>query len=566
MKSNKNKFKIIVTLLLVIGVGIVYYLYNNSFNQVSYNDFLSKVNNKEITEVNIDFTKTYFKIKDKNNNVYKVENPKYDDFKKDLLLMDVNVKESVISLSKLSSIIYLVILLLMIVVIKSSLKSINRKIGKVNYKTDVKFDEVIGLNSIKNDLMVVVDFIKNPQKYKNRGIEMPKGAILYGEAGTGKTMIAKAIANETGINFISATGSDFVELYVGQGAKRVRELFELARKKSPCILFIDEIDAIGKRDGSSRSNEKEQTINQLLVEMDGFGESSGIFVLGATNRLDMLDEALIRRGRFDKHIHVPLPSTPQERLEIIKLYSKNKKFDDTINLNDIAKQTVGFSPADLKSLINESALISVELNKDSIDKECIDNAMFRRITSGHEDKSRIKTEEEIKLTAYHEAGHTIIAKKFNMNVSKVSITSSTNGMGGMTLIIPKEGLLSKEEIEQNIMVQYGGRSAELVLFDNDFNKISTGAVNDINTATKMIKSMAESYGMFQNIGLVNLSLLNNKEANDIITNTIIDVAKELNNKTYKILCENKESLAELANKLIEEETIYEEDIDKIIGS
>jgi len=535
---------------------------------MNYLEFLNKANNKQIEQVKINLDKDVFKTKDTNGNEYLVNNPKYDDFKKDLLSMNINVKE--IKGFDKDTFIDISIIALLLIVISSSgafkqIKSIDRDITNNKVPKDISFKNVAGLTAIKKDMDTIVDFMKNPQRYVEKGAEMPRGAILYGEPGTGKTLLAKAIAGEAEVPFLSVSGSEFVELFVGQGAKRVRKLFHDAKVKAPCIIFIDEIDAIGKtrgKGGTAGNNELEQTLNQLLIEIDGFNSSSGIFVIGATNRLDTLDSALLRQGRFDKHICVPLPSTPEERLEIIKMYSNNKLFAENVDFNSMAKQTIGFSPADIKSLLNEATLISVQLNKQLVDRECIDKAIFKKALKGHEGEINNRGKDELKLIAYHEAGHAITARILGMDVPKVTIIPSTSGAGGVTFITPnKINLLSKEEIENNIMVKYGGRNAERILLNND-NKVTTGAEADIESSTKLIMSMITQYAMISDFGMLNMSVI--KCDNDMIINKAIEISNELNKKSYQILINNIDKLEQVANALIEKETISGEELDRII--
>ena len=351
-------------------------------------------------------------------------------------------------------------------------------------------------------------------------------------------------------------------MFAGVGAKKVRSLFEEARKNSPCIIFIDEIDSIGrKRVSDTGNNEQRQTINALLAEMDGFNNSEGILVICATNRLSDLDNALIRPGRFDKHIRIPLPETKEERLQIINLYTKDKNFSDDVDFKQLAKETIGFSPAEIKSLINEATLISIQDNKDLIDRESIDKAVYKILLKGHMKDSDDRNQDEQTIIAWHEAGHAVVGKLCDMDISKVTIVPSTSGAGGVNFITPKKlGLFSSKEIEDNIKLNYAGRVAELLLL-SDPNKVTTGATNDIQKATDEIYNMVTTYGMSEKYGLLNLNQLNidNKE----VLNEVISISKRLEQETLSLLTKHKDLLESVANLLLEKETISGEDLDLV---
>lgn len=374
-------------------------------------------------------------------------------------------------------------------------------------------------------------------------------------------MLAKAIAGEAGVPFISASGSDFVEKYVGVGARRVRDLFEKARKKAPCIIFIDEIDAVGRQRGQTENAEVDQTINALLTELDGFNTSEGIVVIAATNRLDMLDNALTRAGRFDRQVAIPLPDQ-DERLELLQLHSKNKKLGKDINLLELAKMTIGFSGADLESLLNESAIIAVSKGKKKITMENIDEALFKIILKGNK-RPNDKQEEDYKLIAYHEAGHALCAKLLtNKSIPKVTIIGSTSGAGGVTFMTPKEGLLTKEDLENEVKISYGGRVAEY-LYTKDEQKITTGAAQDIRQATNYIIRMINEFGMNDEIGMLHFRKFKASGEKEVL-----DEAKKLSKKLYdeteKLLLDNYLLLEKIAQELINKETILEDELDKII--
>lgn len=428
----------------------------------------------------------------------------------------------------------------------------------------VKLSDVKGHDEIKEDLEFLIKLLKNPKRYEKLGARVPKGVLLFGPPGTGKTMIAKAMANEVGIPFIATGGSDFVEKYVGVGAKRVREIFAEAKKHEKAIIYIDEIDAIGrKRSGDNDNDERINTLNALLIEMDGFRDSSGIMVIASTNRLDILDEALLRPGRFDKHIAVNPPDY-KGRLDILKLYAKNKRLDKDVSLEKIAAMTRGFSGADLANLLNEAAMLTAFRDKDKTTMQEIDDAFYRILTKGDKKKSFQRSEDDTKLTAWHEAGHAIVSKLIaKQKVNKVTIIPSTSGAGGITLMEPKEGsYYSKEGLENMVKVSYGGRAAEYILL-GDENKVTTGASNDIEKATSIIMAMLGSYGMSEKFGLLNLERMGGLNQEYVLAE-----AKEISNKLYQetidFLEEHYDLLKEMADILIKKETLDEEEVDALI--
>ena len=367
-------------------------------------------------------------------------------------------------------------------------------------KMRVKFDDVAGLDEEKYELQEIVDFLKNPRKYIDVGARIPKGVLLVGPPGTGKTLLAKAVAGEAGVPFFSMSGSDFVEMFVGVGASRVRDLFETAKKNLPCIVFIDEIDAVGRKRGAGLGgghDEREQTLNQLLVEMDGFGVNEGVIIIAATNRHDILDPALLRPGRFDRHVAVGVPDV-KGREGILKVHARDKKMADDVDFKSLALSTSGFTGADLENLLNESALLAARDNKKEISMEEIRRA-FIKVGFGTEKKSRVVTDKERKLTAYHEAGHGIIHEVLQ-ELDPVNIISiiPTGFAGGYTMPIPTEekNYSTKRLMEQSIVSLLGGRAAEEIILDD----ISTGASNDIERASKIARSMVMRYGMSEKLG------------------------------------------------------------------
>lgn len=588
-RNNKPILSIFSALILVTFIFSILYINGNNdygIKEVTYNEFLSMAKNGDVTEVIIDFNENQFSFIDTNKKQYETENPKYDDFKLNLLEMGIEVSEKdAINGSAIFSMLFNIALLgtmfyFLSTMMKSQGGNMNNKLikpekdekeeiidgepgkKKVN-KRRTSFKDVAGLKQVKNDMMLLVDFLKNPNQYIEAGAKLPKGVILYGPPGTGKTLLAKAVAGEAGVPFFSVSGSDFIEMFVGMGAKRVRELFAEARKQSPCIIFIDELDAIGNsRSNLSNGNtEHRQTINALLAEMDGFNGAEGILVIGATNRIEDLDSALIRPGRFDKHISVPLPETPEERLEIINIYTGNKKFAEDVDFELLAKETIGFSPADIEALLNEAVLISVQDKKRFVDRECIDKAIFKKLLKGHAKDDTKRNEDEIKLVAYHEAGHAVIGKLCNMDVSKVTIVPSTSGAGGVNIIIPKKmGLYSIDELKDNVRMAYGGKCAEYLLF-GDWNKTTTGASADIKQATSTIYQMISLYGMTENYGMLNLNEL--QIDNKVILEEAIKISNELKNDALRMLEEHRDMHQAIVDVLLEKETISGEELDEI---
>ena len=448
--------------------------------------------------------------------------------------------------------------------------------GKIKSKTqsgeesDKKFEDVAGCEEEKAELEELVDFLKNSEKYTELGARIPKGVLLVGPPGTGKTLLAKAVAGEAGAPFLSISGSDFVEMYVGVGASRVRDLFEQAKKKAPCIVFIDEIDAVGRHRGTGMgggNDEREQTLNQLLVEMDGFGSNSGVIVIAATNRPDVLDPALLRPGRFDRQITVNRPDA-QGREDILKVHSKGKPLGPDVDLHEIAKDTIGFTGADLENLMNEAALLAVRRNKKAITLQDIIDATSR-VELGTEKKSHKFSEKAKKLTAFHEAGHAVASfyTEGHDPVREISIVPRGLGAGGYTWYTPQEeNYNSRKEMLDSLVSMFGGRVAEALALDD----ISTGASNDLQRATEIVRDMVIKYGMSENIGPVvydsgNGEVFLGKDYGHVnnyseATSARIDaevekIMREAYEKTVAILKEHYDKLELVANTLLEKEKI-----------
>lgn len=456
-------------------------------------------------------------------------------------------------------------------------------IGKSNAKIyvqssdGIKFDDVAGEDEAKENLTEIVDYLHNPAKYEKIGAKMPKGLLLVGPPGTGKTMLAKAVAGEAGVPFFSMSGSEFVEMFVGMGASKVRDLFKQAKEKAPCIVFIDEIDAIGgKRDGMSRNDEREQTLNQLLTEMDGFEGNNGVIILAATNRPEMLDAALTRPGRFDRRIPVELPDL-KGREEILKVHARKIKLEANVDFEHIARMASGASGAELANIINEAALRAVRQNREYATQADLEESI-ETVIAGYQKKNKILTDKEKMIVAYHEVGHALVAAKQTNSapVQKITIVPRTSGALGYTMQV-EEGnryLMTKEEIENKIATLTGGRAAEEVAV----GCITTGASNDIEQATKLAHAMVARYGMSDNFGMVSLESTNSRyldtgtcatcsaEIQAEIDNEVTSIIKKQYEKSIGILKDNRLKLDMLAKHLYENETLTGEEFMKILNS
>ncbi len=571
---SKNKKKTLVFIVIIAVFSIIVCLSNTFFKkeiqEVSYNEFLEKIEKKEVEYVELDVSGPFVFFTDKEGKLYKTDNPRPDDFKAFLLKEGVKVKETTKSIAVDLGFMVFRLLIFYGIVFYFMKQSFN-KMGTnprveeaVSDIPDVKFQDIGGYKEIKKDMSFLINFLKKPKEYRKMGAKLPKGVIFFGPPGNGKTLFVKAMAGEANVPIFTVSGSDFVEMYVGVGAKRVRTLFKNARANAPCIIFIDEIDAVGGSRGSfSSHSESVQTINALLNELDGFNGTEGILVIGATNRIEDLDEALIRPGRFDKHINIGMPEF-EDRKEILEIYMKDKEFEEGVTSDSLAKMTIGFSGSGLFSFINEAAIIAVNKKHDKIYKEDLDDAYYKILMAGNKKTNKDKKEEELELIAWHEAGHALIAKLYTTReVPKVSIIPSTSGAGGVTFILPeKMGLYTKEDLLNDIRIKYGGRAAEYLLV-KDENKVTTGASNDIQIATKEIKDMISLYGMSEEYGMLNLKVLT-KSYDELIIEEVKSVSKEVYREVLEKLKKHEELLKRIAERLIEKEVIEEPELDGII--
>lgn len=442
--------------------------------------------------------------------------------------------------------------------------------------TNVTFNDVAGLDEAKEELQEIVDFLKNPKKYTDLGAKIPKGALLVGPPGTGKTLLAKAIAGEANVPFFSLSGSDFVEMFVGVGASRVRDLFKQAKEKAPSIIFIDEIDAIGRARGRSVSmganDERENTLNQLLTELDGFGTNSGVILIGATNRADVLDRALLRPGRFDRQIFVDMPDL-KEREEILKVHLKPLKLDVTVDVSFLARQTPGFSGADLANICNEAALIAARRKKHQVDKQDFLDAVDR-VIGGLEKKNKIITADEKKAIAYHEAGHATVSwlVEHASPLVKVTIVPRGRSLGAAWYLPDERHLTTTEQMLDEICAALGGRAAEDVMY----GKVSTGALSDLEKVTKQAYAMVTIYGLNERVG--NISYYDSSGQSEYtfgkpysektaqaIDEEVSRIVEGQYTRAKRILTENKDKLTALATQLLEKEVIFKEDLEKIFG-
>ena len=595
-KNNNKKYLIIYVIVAFMFIYSFNYAKNMLTTQeISYNKFMQLVKNGEISEVRTEGDSLVITPKEGSSESGKML---YTGEVLDPNLVETlqnngveyygNITEQQSMIMELL-VYYIVPILLMFFLFKFLFRKMGGKFGagpmnmgksnaKMYVETDVKvtFDDVAGQDEAKESLTEIIDFLNNPAKYASIGAKLPKGALLVGPPGTGKTLIAKAVAGEAKVPFFSMSGSNFVEMFVGMGAAKVRDLFKEAEKNAPCIIFIDEIDSIGKsRDNQMQSNdEREQTLNQLLTEMDGFDATKGIVILGATNRPEILDKALLRPGRFDRRVIVDRPDLIG-RKAILKVHSKDVKLADDVDLDSIAKGTPGAVGADLANMINEAAIRAVKHGRDEVIQEDLEEAV-EVIIAGKEKKDRILSKQERKIVAFHEVGHALVAGLLEGTdpVHKITIVPRTMGALGYTMQLPEEEkyLVSKEEMLNQITVMLGGRAAEEVVF----NMVSTGASNDIERATQSARSMVTVYGMTERFDMMALESIQNRyldgravrncseETSTLVDEEILKIIRQCHNKAIELLTENRDLLDEISEYLLEKETIFGTDFERFI--
>lgn len=594
-KSMLIYYAIALIILVILNWILLPGLFNKQPKAVKYNQFIEMLENGQIKSIEIDETRIVFRLKDKNDNNIYYTGRMYDP---DLTnrLLEAGVDFDLVPPKEISPIMNFILGWIIPIAIflvggrilsKQFFNSMGGqgalKFGKSNAKfyvkaqTGVTFDDVAGQDEAKEALKEIVDFLHDPKKYNEIGAKLPKGVLLVGPPGTGKTLLAKAVAGEAGVPFFSISGSEFVEMFVGLGAARVRDLFKEAQSKAPCIVFIDEIDTIGKkRDGSGigGNDEREQTLNQLLAEMDGFDGSKGVIILAATNRPEILDKALLRPGRFDRRVHVELPDL-QGREAILKVHAKNIKIDSNVDFNTIARSTSGASGADLANIINEAALLAVKDGRKKVLQRDLEEAV-EIIIAGQQRKNKVIEMKDKLIIAYHEIGHAIVAakQKHSQPVHKITIVPRTSGALGYTMQIDEgeQLLLSKEQAFAKIVTYTGGRAAEELVF----NSITSGAANDIEMATKLARAMVTRLGMSDKFDMMALETVTNKylggdaslmcseETSAKVDEEVLNIIKSAHNKAIEILKENMTKLHELAKYLLEKETITGEEFMDIL--
>ena len=586
---------------LIIGIIVIVLLSSimeNSSSKMTYSELITSIENKEVENIKISADGNLATVKLKNSKTEKeVSVPSLDSF---MSYTEEYLKTGEFTLEEEKESIWITVLslitpfglLIIFFIFWFMMMSGGNQGGAKNMtfgkskarlvnageKNRVTFDDVAGVDEEKEELQEIVEFLKNPKKFTDMGARIPKGVLLVGQPGTGKTLLAKAVAGEAGVPFYIISGSDFVEMFVGVGASRVRDLFEQAKKNAPCIIFIDEIDAVGRQRGAGLGgghDEREQTLNQLLVEMDGFSDNEGVIILAATNRPDVLDKALLRAGRFDRQIVVSSPDV-KAREQILEVHARKKKLSEDVDLKVIAKNTSGFAGADLENVLNEAALLAARRNYKEIGMKEIEDAMVK-VTMGPEKKTRVRSEKENRLVAYHEAGHAVVSRYLPTQDPVHQISIIPRGMaGGYTMYRPTEdkSFMSKTEMEENIVSLLGGRVAEALIL----NDISTGASNDIERASQIARNMVTKYGMSDRVGAIMFGggqgevflgrdFAQTKDYSEETAGIIDEEVKKIVDKAYNrarvILSEHVDKLHAVAGVLLEKEKIEGEEFDRI---
>ena len=598
----KNKVKtlaiwLILGVIMIVGITAIY---DNADRKFSYSDLISKVQNEQVKTIELSPAGESAIVTFNDGTIDKKVNiPDVQTLMKDV---DEQIKNGKVAVSQESQSIWVTIIsliapfgLLIIFFLFLMLSMGGRQSGNKTMsfgkskarvvtqsdKNKITFNDVAGVDEEKQELQEIVEFLKNPKKFTDMGARIPKGVLLVGHPGTGKTLLAKAVAGEAGVPFFIISGSDFVEMFVGVGASRVRDLFEQAKKNAPCIIFIDEIDAVGRQRGAGLGgghDEREQTLNQLLVEMDGFALNEGVIVMAATNRPDVLDKALLRPGRFDRQIVVSQPDV-KAREQILEVHARKKKLASDVDLGTIAKNTSGFSGADLENVLNEAALLAARYNQQEITMQNVEDAMIK-VTMGPEKKSRVRSDKENKLVAYHEAGHAVVSRFLPTQDVVHQISIVPRGMaGGYTMYKPNEdkSFMSKSEMQENIISLLGGRVAEKLILDD----ISTGASNDIERATKIARAMVTKYGMSDKLGPMTLGagqeevflgrdFAQSKEYSEETASLIDSEVKSIIDTAYRnaeeILRMNIDKLHAVAGVLLEKEKIDGEEFEAFFNN
>ena len=602
MKKKKGFLNGLLSYVLLIGVILIVlnYMDTAATKEINYTDLMKNIEEQKVESVELSYDRMYAKVVYKNDTIQRTVTIPNNTAFMEAVSERVGLGEFKLTVAEqstweilfefLPTIITIMLLLFVTFLLMQNLGRGNNgamnfgknraKLSDPNSKKKITFEDVAGLAEEKEELVEVVDFLKEPEKFRKMGARIPRGILLVGSPGNGKTLLAKAVAGEAKVPFFSISGSDFVEMFVGVGASRVRDLFEEARKLNPCIVFIDEIDAVGRQRGAGLGgshDEREQTLNQLLVEMDGFGTKDNIIIMAATNRPDILDPALLRPGRFDRQVVVSSPDV-KEREQILKLHAKNKPMAEAIDFKVIAKNTVGFSGADLENMTNEAALLAARKNKKQVDMIDLEEAMVK-VMMGPEKRSKVIIEKEKKLTAYHEAGHAIVSRFLENHDTVHQISIIPRGMaGGYTMYKPNEdkSYTSKQEMKEHIVSLLGGRVAEQLVLDD----ISTGASNDIERASKIARNMIMKYGMSDKLGPIAFGIQqeevflgrdfnNQRNFSEKVQAEIDDEVKtiimEAYNRAEQILKDNMDKLHETAKRLIEKEKIDSDEFDEIFG-